>query len=119
MKKLHARLEDLSNRAYIFSINTLSFVKSIQKKGIQVPNANKLLKAAGKIADILLETADNKNIDDTRLDLTMSDKQLKVYSDLLQTIEVEGLLANEKADLHIDSFEIQKEIAELLEFVKK
>ncbi len=114
MEDIQKQLEILSNKSYIFSVNTLSFVKSLQKAGYHSGRNNKLLQLAGKLADILLETADKTDKEEILSDLKLSEETVDTFFNLMQDIKTNGALANEKADLHIDAFKLRKELQTLI-----
>ena len=79
MKYLQEDLDDLSNKVYIFSINTLSFVKSLEKSDTKPENAVILLTLAGKLTDILLDTADKTDRSEIIKDLGEAHKIIEKY----------------------------------------
>jgi len=107
-------LETLSNRGYMFSINTVSLIKSMEKANFKTPASAKLLNYASEIANILLDLPDQIDQSLVERDLRSVYALTVNYFDTLQSFQTTGALANEKADLHIDAYKLKKELAELL-----
>ncbi len=108
-------LETLSNRGYMFSVNTVSLIKSMEKANFKTPASGKLLNDASEIANILLDVPDQIDESLIERDLRTVFDLVQNYFDTLQTFQTTGALANEKADLHIDAFKLRKELAKLLD----
>lgn len=108
-------LDELSNKTYIFSINVISFAKTLQKKGFEKEIVDNFIVLSGTIADILLDTAELKKKNEIIANLEKSSTFAEKLFELFRDFKTEGSLLNEKVDLQIDNQLILKQINELLE----
>ncbi len=111
---LEKSLSDLSNKSYIFSINVISFAKTLQKRGFEAEIVNNFVNLSGNMADTLLDTADLKNTNEIIVNLEKSSTFAQKLFQSLQDFKSEGTLLNEKVDLQIESHLILKRINSLL-----
>lgn len=107
-------LDELSNKTYIFSINVISFAKTLQKSGFDKQIVDNFVVFSGTIADIILDTAELKKKNEIIANLEKSSTFAKKLFELFQNFKAEGSLLNEKVDLQIDNQLIMKQIDELL-----
>lgn len=107
-------LDELSNKTYIFSINVISFAKTLQKSGFDKQIVDNFVVLSGTIADIILDTVELKKKNEIIANLEKSSTFAKKLFELFQNFKAEGSLLNEKVDLQIDNQLIMKQINELL-----
>jgi len=107
---------DLEQRSYIYTINVISFVKSMKKAGIENENLTKLMKFASDFGKIILDIID---IEDNNIIKTKLEKSLglaKNCHELFMNIRCNENkeLINEKADLQIETTYFVNTILKLL-----
>jgi hypothetical protein len=115
MKKIQNT--DFEQRSYIFSINSVSFVKSMQKAGLQNEMTILLMKQSSQVSLKILDAYDIENEIEVNKLIIESLELLKSCHFLLQNIRVndDKLLLNEKADLQIEASFLVKDIVKYLE----
>jgi len=108
------KIEELGNRAYIYSIDNLSFAKTLQKKGFDTTVVNHIVQISGKLSTALMNATDSEDeYEKTSLlgkSLTFAKQNLK----LLQDVQCKEALLNEKSNLIIETYEIVQELEGLL-----
>ena len=108
------KLQKLDSDIYSFVINTVSFLKTLQKKGIQnaaTTSLAKLTKSLNSKFNIFYEKPENQT--EIKNVLTSLLEQIKFI--LIKNFEEEGMdIIHEKADLLIDADKLQAEIDEIL-----
>lgn len=107
-------LTSLINKSYIFSINVISFAKTLQKINKDNDFVDRLVFLSGNISDMLLDTKDKNNYDEIIANLQKSSTFAKNLLELLQSYKPEKVLLNEKIDIQIDNYQISEEINELI-----
>lgn len=113
MKKNNELIEKLSNKVYIYSIDNISFAKSLQKKGFDISIVNHIVQISGKLSTALLDATDSKDADEISTLVNNSYNYAKQSLKLLQEVNCKDELLNEKANLIIETYEIIKQIEQI------
>jgi len=107
--------DQLSNRVYIFSVNTFGFAKSLQKAGFSTPIDGVLVKAAGEISKYFLDLDEIDDKEQFLKHLNICKESAEISMKMLQKIEIsDKILLNEKVDLTIESSELLNVFTEIL-----
>ncbi len=103
-------IQKLSNKAYLFSVDTIVFSKEFEKNERNSPYWNALVSSAGYLAATMLncEEADSPE-KQSELLKQASDLADKCQT-LLREIKCTGALLNEKTDLILETYQIKKQI---------
>jgi hypothetical protein len=107
---MKADVESLEVKVYAFSINVISFVKSMGKNGLGNEPLQVLLHAAKQFYDLYLDFADEEEQDSKPYILKECVKYGKKCLDILQNMGVPEEFLNEKVDLVIDVAGLIKEL---------
>ena len=113
-----SEIEKLSNQAYIYSIDNISFAKSLRKIGYESKTESELVNFTGKLYNSLSETCDLNNKNKIIVELENSRIFANANLELLQEIKCKESLLNEKNDLIIETFEIIKNIEKIISQIK-
>jgi hypothetical protein len=111
-------LSSLSNRVYIFSVDTIGFVKSLRKAGIESAQIYLLLKKAGELSTTYLDVEDVTDNKEFEKKISECKTFATIALDLLQKIEVNKPFLNEKVNLTIEVSEFVKIFGKILEDLK-
>lgn len=95
-------IESIEVKVYAFSINVISFVKSMEKAGLLDEPLQILLNAAKQFYDLYLDFVDEENRDTKPYILKECLKYGHKCWDILQNMGVPEEFLNEKVDLVID-----------------
>ena len=107
-------LSKFSSRVYIYSIDIISFFKSLKKAGYEIPEIPYFANLIGKFSELILGIEDLNNFDQKIVELEKSSNFAAECLKLLQKIDCKNALLNEKSDLIIETYEIIKQISEIL-----
>jgi len=107
---------DLEQRSYIFTINVVSFVKSMQKAGLENPKLNILIKDVNHFNTLILDVFDMIDENLIKINLKKSLALVKNCHELFMNIRCNDnkLLIQEKADLQIESTYLVNTISKVL-----
>lgn len=97
-------------KVFAFSVDVISFVKTFEKTGKVNVLVNKLLNQANGFYSNYVSAEEALEINDKKWFLKKSIANAKKCLDLLQSIEVERELLNEKVDLIIEVAELIRRI---------
>ena len=102
----------LEERIYFFSINVVSFLKTIGKKGYKNNLTSELSQNTLQLNSLFFDILDNKaNISDIKKCLSLSENCHKI----LQKIKIDDkVIINEQADLQIDMSRIIKNLKKII-----
>ncbi len=103
--------KNLELKVFAFSVDVVSFVKSLEKSGKTNPVLKSLLKTANEFYLYYLALEDAKGEDKKSSFLKETKQSAQKCLDLLQSINVENKLLNEKVDLIIEVAELIKIIS--------
>jgi len=109
---MKADVEALETKVYAFSINVLSFVKSMEKSGQEDEPLQILLHSAKQFYDLYLDFVDEEDTDSKPYILKECVKYGEKCLDILQNMGVPEEFLNEKVDLIIDVAGLIKAIEE-------
>lgn len=106
----------LSDKTYIFSINVISYAKTIGKKLHAEENnvVNSLVFLSGNLSELLIEATEKNNNAEKIVILQKSHIFAKNLLEQLQNYKTDKVLLNEKTDLQIENYQISKSINELI-----
>jgi len=106
-------LLELDTKVYTFSIQVISFIKSLEKQGIYKSINSKTLQLAGRLSTNFPEIEDEKE-ELVREGLIDLEKNATTCFSYLEGIECNNSLQNEKANLLIDAKEIISKVQDIL-----
>jgi hypothetical protein len=107
------KLRKLEFKVYRFSVNVFSFVKTLANRNEAITVGNQLLNLANEMYGTLADMLDSYEGGNKAIDFSSIQANSEVCKDLLQTIEVSGILINEKVDLLIEAHEISQKLIEI------
>jgi len=110
MQTKSVKHESIELKVFAFSVNVISFVKSLEKAGIVNIVANNLLNMANEFYSNYLAAEEALGKYDKKSFLEESKMNAKRCLELLQSIEVKKELLNEKVDLIIEVAELIRRI---------
>jgi len=103
-----------SNRTYIFSINVISFLKSLKKSSIENENTSYLAQNIGLLSEITLDLEDLNDLNEIIASLKKTSNFANKILDNLRSISCKKELLNEKSDLQVEIYSIIQEINDLI-----
>jgi len=103
-------LQDIELKAYAFSINMFSFVKTLEKAGKADNTTTYLLNLANSFYTNYLAAVDAKSEYERKVFLEESKNIAEECLSVLQSFETENKFLNEKVDLIIEIAELNKNI---------
>jgi len=108
---------DFEQRCYFFSVNTISFVKSMQKAGFQDEKSLTLMKFAGSIGTKILDAYDIEDEKTVENIVVECKKLAENCHNLFQNIRCgnDKLLLKEKAELQIDALKLSEDFEKFLQ----
>ncbi len=109
---MKADVENIEVEVYAFSINVISFVKSMQKAGSGNEPLQILLHSAKQFYDLYIDYADEQDEDTKPYIFEECLKYGKKCLDILQNMGVPEEFLNEKVDLVIDIAGLMKKMEE-------
>ena len=113
--EIEQRLNGLSSRVYTYSIDIISFVKSLQKAGYKDGIISSLAVAAGDFTNIVLDLEDLTDKNEILADLKKSANFADRCLNHLRKVDCkEAALLNEKSDLAVETFNLIQEIKGLI-----
>lgn len=115
MNKLNST--DFEQRCYIFSINAISFVKSMQKAGLQNEKTILLMKLAAQVNSKISDAYDLENEELIKKVIAETLDLAKKCHEILMNLRAgnDKLLLKEKADLQIETSFLVKDFEEFLQ----
>lgn len=99
-------LKKLESMIYAFSVNILSFVKSLSDKNIASQNEKDLLNSANELYSLYLDILKNIEKGNNNPDIKDCILKSEKCASLIKNFELSGILLNEKVDLAIEANEI-------------
>jgi len=103
-------VEALETKVYTFSINVVSFVKSMEQAGLKDKPLQMLMYSAKQFYDLYLDFVDEEDEESSLYILKECLTQGRKCLDILQNMGVHEEFLNEKVDLVIDVAGLIKEL---------
>lgn len=105
-------IEHMEVKIYAFSINVISFVKSMEKAGLNNKPLQILLNSAKQFYDLYLDFADEEDFENKETILKSCTKYGHKCLEIMQNMDVPKEFLNEKVDLVIDVAELIRKLEE-------
>ena len=112
--KIKTEIGEINNLIYIYSIDFLSFVKSLKKKSLDNKIINHSLKLSNDIYNLINKADESENLNEIIIILKQIIHPAEIILKNLQDFKCKDELLNEKSDLTIDSYKIIEKINNLI-----